>query len=116
MNSLALLRITNLNVRKSPINYSVTTRNRSLRRMSPDWPMLKGDFFSLEYEQRKIQRISGMKLRAFIPFPNPWSYGSPIFKAVQKKRYKALYRALTKSPKSPEYAVGAGSEPSHIAQ
>jgi hypothetical protein len=36
--------------------------------------------------------------------------GSPIFKAVQKKRYKALYRALTNSPKSPEYAVGAGSE------
>jgi transposase-like protein len=41
-----------------------------------------------------------------------WSYtpGSPIFKAVQKKQYKALYRALTKSPKSPEYAVGACSE------
>ena len=44
------------------------------------------------------------------------THRSPIFKAVQKKQYKALYRALTKSPKSPEYAVGAGSEPSHIAQ
>src|SRR5713101_6984797 len=42
------------------------------------------------------------------------TYGSPIFKAVQQKWYKALCRALTKSPKSPEYAVGEGSEPSHI--
>ncbi len=40
------------------------------------------------------------------------TYGSPIFKAVPKKRCKALYRALKKSPKSPELAVGAGSEPS----
>src|SRR6266567_7499575 len=42
------------------------------------------------------------------------SYGSPIFKAVPKKRCKALYRALKKSPKSPELAVGAGSEPSYV--
>ena len=40
--------------------------------------------------------------------------GSPIFKAVQKKRCKALCRALKKSPKSPESAVGAGSEPSYV--
>ena len=45
---------------------------------------------------------------------NAYAYGSPIFKAVQQKWYKALCRALTKSPKSPEYAVGEGSEPSHI--
>ena len=42
------------------------------------------------------------------------SYGSPIFKAVQQKRCKALYRALKKSPKSPEYAVGEGSERSNV--
>src|SRR2546428_13210855 len=42
------------------------------------------------------------------------AYGSPIFKAVPKKRCKALYRALKKSPKSPELAVGAGSEPSYV--
>ena|SRR5438128_1605232 len=42
------------------------------------------------------------------------SYGSPIFTAVPKKRCKALYRALKKSPKSPELAVGAGSEPSYV--
>src|SRR6266568_6175372 len=42
------------------------------------------------------------------------TYGSPIFKAVPKKRCKALYRALKKSPKSPELAVGAGSEPSYV--
>ena len=41
---------------------------------------------------------------------------SPIFKAVQKKRYKALYRALKKSPTAPESAVAAGSERSHIEQ
>ena len=44
------------------------------------------------------------------------SYGSPIFKAVQQKRCKALYTALTKSPKSPEYAVGEGSERSNVAR
>lgn len=43
-----------------------------------------------------------------------FTYGSPIFKAVPKKRCKALYRALKKSPKSPELAVGAGSEPSYV--
>jgi len=37
---------------------------------------------------------------------NVVTYGSPIFKAVQQKRRKALYRALKKSPKSPEFAVG----------
>ena len=42
------------------------------------------------------------------------TYGSPIFKAVQKKQCKALYRALKKSPKSPEFAVGEGSERSHV--
>ena len=44
----------------------------------------------------------------------PITYGSPIFKAVQKKRYKALYRGLKKSPKSLECAVGADSKPSHV--
>src|SRR5262249_35160456 len=43
------------------------------------------------------------------------SPGSPIFKAVQKKRYKALYRALKESPTAPKSAVAAGSERSHIA-
>jgi hypothetical protein len=42
------------------------------------------------------------------------SYGSPIFKAVQKKRCEALYRALKKSLKPPESAVGAGAERSHV--
>jgi hypothetical protein len=42
------------------------------------------------------------------------SYGSPIFKAVQQKRCKALYRALKNNPKPPESAVGAGSEPSYV--
>src|SRR5712691_491152 len=40
--------------------------------------------------------------------------GSPIFKAVQKKRGKALCRALTKSPQPPESAVGEGAEPSEV--
>jgi hypothetical protein len=43
-----------------------------------------------------------------------YAYGSPIFKAVQKKQCTALYRALKKSPKSPEFAVGEGSERSHV--
>src|SRR3954451_23576020 len=42
------------------------------------------------------------------------TYGSPIFKVVQKKWYPALYRALTKSPISPESAVGEGAERSHV--
>ena len=42
------------------------------------------------------------------------TYGSPIFKAVQKKWSPALYRAVTKSPRAPESAVGAGSTPSHV--
>jgi predicted RecB family nuclease len=41
------------------------------------------------------------------------TYGSPIFKVVQKKWYLALYRALMKSPISPESAVGEGAEQSH---
>ena len=41
-------------------------------------------------------------------------YGSPIFKAVQQKRCKALYTALTKSPTAPEDAVGEGSERSNV--
>jgi DNA-binding response OmpR family regulator len=40
--------------------------------------------------------------------------GSPIFRAVQEKRCKALCRALKKSPKPPESAVGVGSKPSHV--
>ncbi len=42
------------------------------------------------------------------------TYGSPIFKAVPKKQCKALYRALTKSLKSPESAVGEGSGRSNV--
>src|SRR6266568_7335422 len=42
--------------------------------------------------------------------------GSPIFKAVQQQRCKASYTALPKSLKSPEYAVGEGSERSHVDQ
>ena len=44
----------------------------------------------------------------------PITYSSTIFKAVQQKQCKALYTALTKSPKSPEYAVGEGSERSNV--
>ena len=47
MNSLVLLRIINSNVRKSPINYNVMTKNRSLRRMLLHWLMLRKDSFSL---------------------------------------------------------------------
>src|SRR6266478_6075663 len=49
------------------------------------------------------------------PLPLPglvWPPGSPIFKAVQKKWCTAWCRALKKSPKPPESAVGEGSEPS----
>jgi hypothetical protein len=42
------------------------------------------------------------------------TYGSPIFTAVQKKQCQALYRVLKKSLESPESAVGAGSEWSHV--
>src|SRR5712692_9991383 len=49
----------------------------------------------------------------FLLYP-PSTYGSPIFKVVQKKWYPALYRALTKSPISPESAVGEGAERSHV--
>src|SRR6266568_1876571 len=35
-----------------------------------------------------------------------YTYGSPIFKAVQQKRGKALYRALKNNPKPRESAVG----------
>src|SRR5499427_8625408 len=49
-----------------------------------------------------------------IEFITALSYGSPIFKVVQQKRCKALYTALTKSPKSPEYAGGEGSERSNV--
>lgn len=42
------------------------------------------------------------------------TYGSPIFKVVQKKWYPASSRALTKSPISPESAVGEGAERSHV--
>jgi len=39
-----------------------------------------------------------------------FTYGSPIFKAVQKKQYTAVYREPTSSPISPEDAVGVGSK------
>src|SRR4029453_13199061 len=42
------------------------------------------------------------------------TYCSSIFKVVQQKRCKALYTGLTESLKSPEYAVGEGSERSNI--
>jgi hypothetical protein len=45
---------------------------------------------------------------------NVKTYGSPIFKVVQKKWFPALYRALTKSPIAPESAVGAGSTLSDV--
>ena len=40
--------------------------------------------------------------------------GSSIFKVVQKKWCTAWCRALQKSPKPRESAVGAGSEPSYV--
>ena len=43
------------------------------------------------------------------------THGSPIFKAVQKKRDKALCRVLQKSPIAPECAAGGDAERSHIA-
>src|SRR6266481_9192687 len=57
---------------------------------------------------------SDMWLLIHLPFGHPSPYGSPIFKVVQKKWYPALYRALTKSPISPESAVGEGAERSHV--
>src|SRR5262252_2756120 len=46
----------------------------------------------------------------------PWTMDSAYvaqfahFKAVLLKQYKALYRALKKSPTTPEFAAAAGSE------
>ncbi len=42
------------------------------------------------------------------------TYGSPIFKAVRKKRSKASYTPLRRSPKSPKCAVGEDAEQSHV--
>ena len=42
------------------------------------------------------------------------AYGSPIFKAVRKKRCKASYTPLRRSPKSPECAVGEGSGSANV--
>jgi type I restriction enzyme, S subunit len=42
------------------------------------------------------------------------AYGSPIFKAVRKKRSKASYTPLRRSPKSPQCAVGEDSEQSNV--
>ena len=57
-------------------------------------------------------------LQELLVYFDPWiagvTYGSPIFKVVQKKWYPALYRALTKSPISPESAVGEGAERLHV--
>jgi HEPN domain-containing protein len=50
----------------------------------------------------------------YLPTRYPDTPGSPIFKVVQKKQCKALYRALKKSPTAPEFAVGEGSERSHV--
>ena len=62
----------------------------------------------------EVRKIRLVHTPAICLSPQYLAYGSPIFKAVEQKWYKALCRALTKSPKSPEYAVGEGSEPSHI--
>ena len=43
-----------------------------------------------------------------------YTYGSPIFKAVRKKRSKASYTPLRRSPKSPKCAVGEDSEQSNV--
>ena len=59
------------------------------------------------------KRVNNQKPKKIL-ITEPQAYGSPIFKAVQQKRCKALYTALTKSPKSPEYAVGEGSERSNV--
>src|SRR5262245_6409602 len=48
-----------------------------------------------------------------VPFRKRRTDGSPIFKVVQKKRCKVLYRALKKSLKPPKSAVGVGSEQLH---
>ena len=60
-------------------------------------------------EKQRMPKIRVHQLIAHAVTP-----GSPIFKAVQQKRYKALYRALKESPTAPESAVAAGSERSHI--
>ena len=72
-----------------------------------------------KYRNHSLQshavNLLSKRLPHFMYF-SQYTYGSPIFKAVQQKWYKAWYRDLTRSPKSPEYALGEGSEPSHIDQ
>src|SRR6266571_4430532 len=60
------------------------------------------------YRQRLPERCDPWAFHP--PTTNWYTYGSPIFKAVQKKQYKALYREPTRSPISPEDAVGVGSK------
>src|SRR5262249_25496863 len=55
-----------------------------------------------------------LNLPVHLLFLSLFTYGSPIFKAVQQMRCKALYRALTNTPKSRESAVGAGSALSYV--
>ena len=64
--------------------------------------------------KRDLPFIPGGEAAGVVLETGSGAYGSPIFKAVQKKQCKALYRALKKSPKSPEFAVGEGSERSHV--
>src|SRR5262249_43652357 len=59
--------------------------------------ILKASGLKLEAIQERVQKLFLTDLR---------THGSPIFKAVQKKRCTALYRALMKSPTAPAYAVG----------
>ncbi len=42
------------------------------------------------------------------------AYGSPIFKVVREKRYKAFYTPVKRSPTAPKCALVRGSEPSNI--
>src|SRR5712691_5036423 len=73
-----------------------------------DFEILTGDMLR--------EKIFGMGIPACDLFFAYLTHGSPIFKVVQKKWYPALYRARTKSPISPESAVGEGAERSHVAR
>src|SRR2546422_7504230 len=62
----------------------------------------------------RLYTITNMPISRFLDFlitsGNYEAYGSPIFQAVQKKQYTAVYREPTRSPISPEDAVGVGSK------
>src|SRR5712692_57623 len=85
---------------------------------SQHFGVVTGRSYSLQIRPASLPKFVNTIMARFGPCPAGMcrvpSYGSPIFKAVQQKRCTALYTALTKSLKSPEYAVGEGSEWSNV--